>query len=177
MIKALVISLFLFFTLTVAAQEEAMISVERANLRATPSTKSKVITTLKYDDLVEIIKDTGAWLKVRAKGHVGWLHQSVVAINLYGSPETPPENVITTPQQPADLPASLTPAGIERSDLMMKRIIEGELMVRGITGVSVSVQDAVATLTGTIRKHQLADAMKAAMEADIKRVVNRLKIK
>jgi hyperosmotically inducible periplasmic protein len=64
-----------------------------------------------------------------------------------------------------------------QSDAMMKGTIEEALKKMSITGVTVAVKDGEATLTGTIPKDRLAEATKAAMEADVKKVNNQLKTK
>lgn len=154
MIKALVISLFLFLTVAVSAQPEAMVRVERANLREAPSTKAKVIATLRFEEPLEIIKRSGVWYRVRVKGHVGWLHQKVVAKVLYGEP------VVQS-----------------KSDVSMQRLIEDGINKLGLTGINVFVTGGEATFTGTVAKDQLADVMRVAMEADVKRVNNKLTVK
>ena len=64
-----------------------------------------------------------------------------------------------------------------QSDAMMKGIIEESLKKMQISGVTVAVKDGEATLTGTIPKDRMAEAVKAAMEADVKHVNNQLKTK
>jgi hyperosmotically inducible protein len=65
----------------------------------------------------------------------------------------------------------------EQSDAMMKGIIEQSLKKMGIGGVTVAVKGGEATLTGTVPKERQAEAMKAAMEADVKHVNNKLTVK
>ncbi len=70
------------------------------------------------------------------------------------------------------------PAGEEpKTDAMKKGIIDESLKKMGISGVTVDVKDGVATLTGTIPGDRKAEAMKAAMEADVTKVNNQLKFK
>jgi len=64
-----------------------------------------------------------------------------------------------------------------QSDAMMKGTIEEALKKMNISGVTVAVKDGEATLSGTIPKDRLAEATKAAMEADVKKVNNQLKTK
>lgn len=68
-------------------------------------------------------------------------------------------------------------AEVEQTDPMKKGIIEEALKKMNITGVTVAVKDGEVTLTGTIPKDRLAEAVKAAQEADVKRVHNELKTK
>ena len=69
------------------------------------------------------------------------------------------------------------PAEPQQTDAMMKGKIEEALKKMAITGVTVAVKDGEATLSGTIPKDRLAEATKAAMEADVKHVNNQLKTK
>ncbi len=46
-----------------------------------------------------------------------------------------------------------------------------------LSGIDVSVSDGEATLTGTVAKERLPDVMKIAMEADIKKINNKLSVK
>ena len=84
-----------------------------------------------------------------------------------------------TTLKPLPPPPSGGPAGAEpeQSDAMMKGIIEQSLKKASISGVTVAVKDGEATLTGTIPKDKLPEAMKAAMEADVKHVNNKLTVK
>lgn len=85
------------------------------------------------------------------------------------------DNKCTTKPLPAPPapPAGETP----QSDAMMKGTIEEALKKMSISGVTVAVKDGEATLTGTISKDKLPEAMKAAMEADVKHVNNKLTVK
>jgi hyperosmotically inducible periplasmic protein len=77
------------------------------------------------------------------------------------------------------LPPPPSPAGGDgpQSDAMMKGTIDEALKKMGISGVTVAVKDGEATLSGTIPKDRLAEATKAAMEADVKKVNNKLTLK
>jgi hyperosmotically inducible periplasmic protein len=75
-------------------------------------------------------------------------------------------------------PPPSAPAGeAPQSDAMMKGIIDEALKKMNISGVTVAVKDGEATLTGTIPKDRLAEAQKAALEADVKKIHNELKTK
>lgn len=89
--------------------------------------------------------------------------KSVDVANLKTKPLPPP------PSAPAGEPP--------QTDAMKKGIIDESLKKMGISGVTVAVKDGVATLTGTIPKDRLPEAMKAAMEADVTKVDNQLKTK
>lgn len=73
------------------------------------------------------------------------------------------------PQSPAGEPA--------QTDPMAKGIIEEALKKMGISGVTVAVKDGEVTLTGNVAKDRLAEVMKAAQEADVKKVNNKLTVK
>lgn len=64
-----------------------------------------------------------------------------------------------------------------QSDSMSKGIIEEALKKMGISGITVDVKDGEVTLSGNVAKDRLAEVMKAAQEADIKKVNNKLTIK
>jgi len=85
---------------------------------------------------------------------------------------------ITLKQLPPP-PASSEQAGAEpqQSDPMKKGIIEESLKKMGISGVTVTVKNGEATLTGTVPADRYAEAVKAAMEADVTKVNNQLKKK
>jgi hyperosmotically inducible protein len=88
------------------------------------------------------------------------------------------DNTTLKPLPPPPAPVSqANGAEPEQSDAMMKGIIEQSLKKMAISGVSVSVKDGEATLTGTVPKDRVAEAMKAAMEADVKHVNNKLTVK
>jgi hyperosmotically inducible periplasmic protein len=70
-----------------------------------------------------------------------------------------------------------TPVEPVASDPQSKVIIEEALKKMGISGVTVEVKDGEVTLTGTVAKDRLAEVMKAAQEADVKKVNNKLTVK
>ena len=74
-------------------------------------------------------------------------------------------------------PPPVSSAEPEQSDPMMKGIIEEALKKMSISGVNVAVKDGEVTLTGTVAKDRLAEVMKAAQEADVKKVNNKLTVK
>ena len=82
-----------------------------------------------------------------------------------------------TTTKPLPPPPSAPAGEAPQSDAMKKGIIDESLKKMGISGVTVAVKDGVATLTGTVPKDRLAEATKAAMEADVTKVDNQLKTK
>ncbi len=75
------------------------------------------------------------------------------------------------------LPPPQQVAETQQSDPMIKGTIDEVLKKMGISGVTVAVKDAEVTLTGTVAKDRLAEVMKAAQEADVKKVNNKLTVK
>jgi len=73
----------------------------------------------------------------------------------------------------------LPPPPVEKvqTDPMIKGTIEEGIKKLGLSGINVAVADGEVTLTGTVPKDRLAEVMKAAMEADIKHVNNKLTVK
>jgi len=81
-------------------------------------------------------------------------------------------------QIPTEAESGRTNAAVpDNSDLNFRNTIEAELMKLGLSGIDVSVSDGEVTLTGTVAKDRLAQVMKAAQEADVKKVNNKLSIK
>jgi osmotically-inducible protein OsmY len=62
------------------------------------------------------------------------------------------------------------------TDSGLKNSIEANLTRYGITGVTVEVKDKEVTLKGSIPRAKLQDAMKAANEANPKKVNNQLNL-
>jgi hypothetical protein len=59
----------------VAATKEMSVSVESGDVRATPSGLGKVVGTLKYTTVVDMLEESGSWCKIVTKdGKVtGWI--------------------------------------------------------------------------------------------------------
>lgn len=74
-------------------------------------------------------------------------------------------------------PVQQEAADSPQSDAMKKGTIDEVLKKMGISGVTVAVKDSEVTLTGTVAKDRLAEVMKAAQEADVKKVDNKLTVK
>ena len=55
------------------------VQVQKAQLRATPSFLGKVINEMPYRTQVDLIKEQGDWMQVRAaSAAIGWVHKSAV---------------------------------------------------------------------------------------------------
>jgi osmotically-inducible protein OsmY len=88
------------------------------------------------------------------------------------------DNTTLKPLPPPPVPSTETAGGEPvQNDKMAKGIIDEALKKMGISGVNVEVKNQEVTLTGTITKDRLAEAMKAAQEADVKKVNNKLTVK
>jgi len=99
--KVLVISLLLFLTVAVSAQTNVIVTAAEANLRAAPSAKSKIITTISSGELLKVIGKAGVWRKVQTENGIGWLHGSTVAAVgtvLYGDTYIPPPKAPVAPK-------------------------------------------------------------------------------
>lgn len=75
------------------------------------------------------------------------------------------------------LPSPTQPIDPKAADAEAKTTIEQALKKMNISGVTVAVNDGDVTLSGTIPKDKLPEAMKAAQEADVKHVTNKLVLK
>jgi hyperosmotically inducible protein len=73
----------------------------------------------------------------------------------------------------------LPPPPVEQvqTDPMIKGVVEEGIKKLGLSGINVAVANGEVTLTGTVPKDRLAEVMKAAMEADVKHVNNKLTVK
>ena len=69
------------------------------------------------------------------------------------------------------------PAEVTQTDPMIKGTVEEGIKKLGLSGITVAVANGEVTLTGTVPKDRLAEVMKAAMEADVKHVNNKLTVK
>lgn len=54
------------------------VQVRSSPLRDTPSFMGQIVATAAYGDTVERLEVKGAWIKVRATGKQGWMHQSAL---------------------------------------------------------------------------------------------------
>ena len=72
---------------------------------------------------------------------------------------------------------SVKPPIVVSEDPKIKSAVEAGLAKYNVKGVNANVTDGQVTLTGEIPRAKLQDAMKAANEANPKKVVNQLTIK
>ena len=74
-------------------------------------------------------------------------------------------------------PAGPTPEELNRmaDDALQARVIDAFTRYK-VTGVTAAVTDSIVTLTGDIKRSDLQNAMKAAMEVAPKKVENKLNI-
>ena len=71
--------------------------------------------------------------------------------------------------------ATATPTPVSASeDNALKNKVEANLTKAGITGVTVEVKEGVVTLKGSVPTAKFQDAVKAAQEANPKKVDNQL---
>jgi uncharacterized protein YgiM (DUF1202 family) len=71
---------------------------ERVNMRATASTSSSVVDTLKAGEAVKLIVGDGKWRLVSFQGKKGWIHGDYLGAKARQSASTPrpPERVVQT---------------------------------------------------------------------------------
>ena len=72
---------------------------------------------------------------------------------------------------------NVKPPIVVSEDPKIKSAVEAGLAKYNVKGVTANVSDGQVTLTGEIPRAKLQDAMKAANEANPKKVVNQLTIK
>ena len=68
------------------------ITEDRVNFRTGPGAKKARIAYLNIGDIVEIIGETGSWLKCRANGQVGYIDSGVVSTEQVARQDTIQEN-------------------------------------------------------------------------------------
>lgn len=56
----------------------SLYTTQRANMRAEPSTKSKVITVIDQGQLVKILNVRGDWYSIEYRNRVGWISSSLL---------------------------------------------------------------------------------------------------
>lgn len=84
-----------FFTNT-AAQEKARIIKQKINVRATPDLKGKITGEATRNELFTVVEQSGRWIKVKLEnGKTGWIHQSLVKIEIEPEFEIPGKIEIT----------------------------------------------------------------------------------
>lgn len=73
-------------------------------------------------------------------------------------------------------PATTTSTTSASEDTALKNKVEANLTKYGVTGVTAEVSNGEVTLRGNIQRAKLQDAMKAANEANPKKVNNQMNI-
>lgn len=74
---------------TVLGQSSATVIATKASLRATPSSRGKIVDTLKKDDTVDIVSKRKAWYLVQTiDSGRGWINGYSITINSDGSSST-----------------------------------------------------------------------------------------
>jgi len=161
-----------FFTILTLAVALFMIACGKSDADIQKAASEK-LTADKVTGVTVAVKDGVATLtgevaditvKTKAEAAVKGVEgiKSVDAANLKTKPLPPP-------------PAPID--DVQASDPMKKGTIDEVLKKMGISGVNVAVKDGEVTLTGTVAKDRLAEVMKAAQEADVKKVDNKLTVK
>jgi hyperosmotically inducible protein len=130
----------------------------------------------------KLAADKVAGVTVAVKDGVATLSGEVADITVKSKAEASVKSVegiksVTNNTTLKPLPQPTMAAEPEQSDPMMKGIIEEALKKMNISGVNVAVSHGEVTLTGTVAKDRLAEVMKAAQEADVTKVNNKLTIK
>jgi uncharacterized protein YgiM (DUF1202 family) len=79
-IYSLLVSVFLFLSPFVNAQETLSVQVKESVLRATPSFLGQIIAKVAYGDQVTVLEKNDAWMKVALKGGIskGWISSSAL---------------------------------------------------------------------------------------------------
>lgn len=125
--------------------------------------------------------DKVSGVTVAVKGGVATLTGEVADITVKTKAETAAKGVEGIKSVDAanlkTKPLPPPPIDVAQSDPMIKGTIDEVLKKMGISGITVEVKDAEVTLTGTVAKDRLAEVMKAAQEADVKKVNNKLTVK
>ena len=86
------------------------------------------------------------------------------------------ENQLAYTPPPTAAPTEMPAVAVE-GDATLKSNVEANLTKYGVTGVTASVANGEVTLTGDIQRNKLQDAIKAANEAQPKKVNNQLTLK
>jgi len=75
--KALILILILSFSIF-AQQKSVVVTAKRANIRETPSPKSKVVGSVKLNDILPVFANEGEWYYVTSGKIRGWVHYSAI---------------------------------------------------------------------------------------------------
>lgn len=112
---ALVISTLLPHS--VRAQDSAVVSVDRANVRSGATASSQVVGSLARGTLVAVIDSTPGWLQVRSSAASGWVASRLVTRKVSSAPRSTTAPVEAAPreeprQAPPSQPAVAHPAAV-----------------------------------------------------------------
>jgi len=66
-------------TMTFQNDDTVQVQGSTVNVRQSATTSSRVISTVKRGDKLEVIEKTGSWYQIKtASGRTGWVHASLV---------------------------------------------------------------------------------------------------
>ncbi|HKE60600.1 MAG TPA: BON domain-containing protein [Pyrinomonadaceae bacterium] len=165
--KALSISLMLtVFAMLVGCNrgptDEALTQSVRAKINADPGLATQSISVAAHDGVVTL---TGNVNSDPNKGRAEELTKGVDGV------KSVTNNLTVRPPLVNATPPPVSP------DLRLRTDVMASLTKFGITGVTADVANGEVTLTGTIPRAKLQDALKAANESHPKKVINKLTVK
>lgn len=79
-ILGIAVILFVVFISTISMADTAIVSTETLNLRKEASTNSTILEQLDRGQKLDILEESGDWVKVKAKGITGFVHKDYVKI-------------------------------------------------------------------------------------------------
>src|SRR5262244_3947391 len=142
--------------------DEALTQAVRARINADPGLATQSISVTAHDGVVTL---TGNVNSDPNKGRAEELAKGVEGVKSVTNNLTVRPPLVNATPPPVSADQKL------RTDVM------ASLTKYGITGVTVDVANGEVTLTGTIPRAKLQDAMKAANESHPKKVINKLTLK
>ena len=165
--KALSISLMLTVFVVLAGcnrgpTDEALTQAVKAKINADPGLATQAISVAAHEGVVTL---TGNVNSDPNKGRAEELAKGVSGV------KSVTNNLAVRPPLVNATPPPVSP------DLRLRTDVMASLTKYGITGVTAEVANGEVTLTGTIPRAKLQDAMKAANEAHPKKVINKLTLK
>lgn len=95
----------------VHAQERATVTADRANLRASASVESAIVTTLSKGTIVTVVERTGGWARVAAGDRSGWIRSSLLAGAGSAAPLSPTQGSLRPAPEP---PRAVAPPSTAR---------------------------------------------------------------
>jgi len=77
----LAIALLLAFAASGATGKTMSVQVRKGDLRAAPQFLAKIVATVSYGDRVEVLENSGSWMRVSPLGKnvSGWIHSSALS--------------------------------------------------------------------------------------------------